>query len=526
MFKVMIVDDEWIVRQGIKMTIPWLDMHCQVVAEADNGLDALRIFHEVLPDIVLTDIRMPGMDGLSLMREIREQYPTVTAIFLTGFDDFSYAQEAIKIGAFELILKPSDPEDLRRVVGEATRQITIQRQQIDYRRSLENHQKTNQPFVLEKVLYRLMMDNASIKEVNLLYKALEGRLELFDDYRIAILDYSKVEGDSARTRSLSPDHSIIDSFLMQHALTEAIALEDHSYAILLNESGGSKWRFRMKELMEHKDVAVTLSLSHVHHGLLTLGQAYAEACLAHFYHAFPDHPPIIDYEVIHNEDRSSLEWNERELVEAMKWGDDQAVRQALQDLYKSVLWDLGGRKMKQKQIGIQLLFVVYHLLNLHFREFEGLPELKQVMDEVNGKRSCKAILEWLENMVTQVNSQYIKSKLPIKNEMEEVRDYINTHFTEEVKMYELASGLHMSESSFSKLFKKQFGISFVDYITELRINKAKELLLDPEIRIGEIARMVGYTETRYFSQLFKKVTGETQQTFRMKVQKLHYRAEK
>ncbi|MFB9275590.1 response regulator [Cohnella cellulosilytica] len=519
MFKIMIVDDEWVVREGLKLTIPWTEMQCQVVAEADNGLDALRLFRERQPDIVLADIRMPGMDGLALAKAIHEQQPDVMTIFLTGFDDFSYAQEAIKLGAFELLLKPSDPAELRRAVGEAARQITIRRQQIDYRRNLEKYQQTNQPFVLDQVLYRLLMDTAAIHEVSLLYEALEGRLELFDDYRIAIVDVAASDGDAR-------PESAVGLVLMQHALTEAIALDGHSYAILLNESGGSKWRSAMAALPERDIVGATLSLSDVHHGLLTLGQAYAEAGLARFHHALPGYPRMIDYEMIRNEVRSSVEWNEAEFVEAMKWGTRETIRQALHAFYKSVLWHSGGREMKPRQIGMKLLFVVYHLLNRHFRETGGLPEMTQVVEEIHRYPSYEAVLEWLENMVIEVQSRYVKSKIPLKNEMDEVREYIDAHFTEELKMYELASGLHMSESNFSKQFKRHFGVSFQDYVTELRIDKAKELLLDPELRIGDVARRVGYSETRYFSQLFKKTTGETQKSFRRKVQKLRFSTEK
>ncbi|MBW7460623.1 AraC family transcriptional regulator, partial [Paenibacillus sepulcri] len=186
----------------------------------------------------------------------------------------------------------------------------------------------------------------------------------------------------------------------------------------------------------------------------------------------------------------------------------------------------GGKEADPKQFRVQLVFGVYNLLTLHFHETGGLPELKGVLEKINELRSSELMLDWLESMAREVRTRYLESKSPSRNEIDAVLDYIHDHFTEELMMYDLAASLHMSESKFSKLFKKQAGKSFMDYITELRINKAKELLLDPEVRIGEIALMVGYQETRYFSQLFKKTTGMTQKSFRRKLEKLKNNKEK
>ncbi|MBW7460636.1 response regulator, partial [Paenibacillus sepulcri] len=236
MFKVMIIDDEWLVREGLKTTIAWHEMQCEIVGEADNGIDALKLIDELSPDILLSDIRMPGMDGLELVQTISRRDSEITTIFLTGFDDFSYAQQAVKLGAFDILLKPSDPHELRKTFGEATRMITLRRQQMDYTKILEKHQRTSQPFVLEKVLQHLLTDTASMQDMQLLYEALEGFLEPFEAFRVAVVDFGGGDADALKEPGWESGAA---AYFRSCALTDPIPMNSGVYAVLLSEVGGS-----------------------------------------------------------------------------------------------------------------------------------------------------------------------------------------------------------------------------------------------------------------------------------------------
>lgn len=245
MYKVMIVEDEWLVREGLKQTISWEEVGCELAGEASDGLSAFDLIQQVKPDIVLSDIRMPALDGIGLAERISKQFPEIKIVFLTGFDDFVYAQKAIKLGAVDFVLKPTNPDELMGVFN------------------------------------------------------------------------------------------------------------------------------RVKSKLD----------------------------------------------------------------------EERAFRKE-------------SERMEQG------------------REGSGF---------------------------------------------EQIEAYIRQHYGEEITLQDIAERHHMSESHFSRLFKQQVGVSFIEYLTTVRINKAKELLMSPKFKIYEVSVQVGYQDSRYFSQIYRKYTGETPTEFRKRL---------
>lgn len=522
MYKVMIIDDEWIVREGLKRTIPWQEMGCVIIADAADSEEALKLIEELRPDIVLSDIRMPGMDGLELVGVINSKYPDIQAIFLTGFDDFTFAQQALKLGASDILLKPSNPVEIRRAFTETTSKLAAARQQAAYLQNLESMKRTSQPFILEKVIHHLFNDKAGADDLNLLYEHLQGNLESFHAFRVAIIDYGQSRSAAGQGMGSLLELSAIGKLLTDYSFLMPVQVGAGSYAVLLVESAEKPWEIELRQVIESQnEQGVTVSVSQVHHGLLTLARAYEEARLAQLYQALHRQSVLIHYASIANEAHSFLSWDEAELVEAVKWGSAEDLKEKLQALYKVLLWQSESKRLEQQQIGSQLAFGVYNLLTRHFPNTTGLPDMKQFLENMSLRPSMEHLMDGLEQMASEVQRNYMASKQQNKSELDEILDYIHEHYTEDLVMYEFALQLHMSESKFSKVFKKKVGKSFMDYIIELRINKAKELLMEPEVRIGEIAAMIGYQDSRYFSQLFKRATGEHQKSFREKLQKLN-----
>jgi len=137
MYRIVIADDEWVIREGLKHTIPWEDLGCQIVGEAVDGISAWQQIECNAPDILLTDIRMPGIDGLELAMQVSQNYPMVKIIFLTGFDEFAYAQQAVKVGASDYILKPTNTDELIKVIRRITCDIADERRKSDHMKWLE-----------------------------------------------------------------------------------------------------------------------------------------------------------------------------------------------------------------------------------------------------------------------------------------------------------------------------------------------------------------------------------------------------
>lgn len=527
MYKVMIVDDEWLVREGLRRTIPWERLHCQVVADADNGEDALKLLKSVKPDIVLSDIRMPGMDGLELVQRINDNRLGIETIFLTGFDDFAYARQAVKLGAVDILLKPSNPAELQRAFQEATEKLNKRQRQVRYHKDLEQRLQSVRPLVLEQMLGRLLLGEADTHDMNMMYEKLEGNLEPFEQYRIVALQR---RGSATAERrpwdNFSLEQSACCALLKPDLLPVQARPERGLLAVLLRDDGDRQWERIFPQLVRTAgENGERLGVSRVHGGILSASQAYAEAYAALLHHDMPGMEAVLQYSQLAAAAEGGPEWSEEALVETIKWGARDNLRDIIQAGYRLALLQLGPDGVQRHRAITQLAFGVYNALTRRFPEIAGLPEMEQFLAQLNAKirlvgeegaKDGGGALCWLEELAADAQRRYARSKRS-KGELDEVLEQLKLSYAEELLMSQFAADLHMSDSKFSKLFKKRTGKSFVEYVTDLRMAKAKDLLLDPQMRVSDVATLVGYTDQRYFSQQFKRTTGKTPQSFREKL---------
>lgn len=513
MFKVLIVDDEWLVREGLKRTIAWNDLDCEIVADASDGPSALELIGNLLPDLVLTDIRMPGMDGLELARQVAAQYPDIQIVFLTGFDEFHYAHQAIKLGAADFVLKPTDPEELKKVVRRVTQAIQERRKSKEYARQLESRLAASQPLLVEKMLYDLMLGNAGTKEMELFLEIWGGERERFERFRVVLAE-----------SSADPVSANLERLLSAASLGGLVRMNDGQYALIVSENGGNPdWEECLRWLEDEGNRhIVSVSMSGVHQGLEAVAEAYDEAVLAMQHKMVLGHPKLIRYESLAMDTgwrsaAESAEWAEREIVEAVKWGNEGAIREKVKSWYKALLEQRKPHEPELRRACFQFVFSVYFLLVRSFGMIRCLPDTQRFLEEIGQKGTSQELIRWLEDMLVRAHAELLGSAWQGKSEVQKLLDYIHDHYHEEISLQELAASVHMSESYFSRMFKKQTGASFVEYITKLRVDKAQELLRDPEAKIYEISLAVGYQDARYFSQIFRKYTGKTPTEFRRNI---------
>ncbi|GIP34168.1 helix-turn-helix domain-containing protein [Paenibacillus sp. J2TS4] len=417
MYRILIVDDEWLVREGLKQTIPWHEIECSLIGEASNGQAGWLMANQYEPDILLTDIRMPGIDGLELAKRVGEAHPRTKIVFLTGFDEFAYAQQAIKIGAADFVLKPTDPEELIRTIRNVTRQIDEERARQEYSKRLELRIENSQPILLEKLLYDFMLDNAREYEAGLLRELLGQRLEtIFSSFQVAIVEWKREpdEDQGAKQRwtaSLEELLAAVEGEARAGLDSTRVPIHENRIAVIL-ANRSPHWleeADRCVAAAREKGWGVTVGVSGVHQHYDSIAKAYHEAEVA---------------------------LQQKEYIE------------------------------QNRIIG-----------------FAELDELK-------------------------IREKYGLS--PIEK-------YIREHYDKDISLQDVAATVHMSESYFSRVFKKYSGVSFIEYVTQLRLEKAKQLLQRPDAKIYEVALAVGYQDSRYFSQLFRKWTGETPTEFRRRM---------
>lgn len=206
MYTLFLVDDEWTVREGLQRTVPWERAGCRVVGTAADGLTALAMLEERRPDILLTDIRMPGLDGIELARRAVEKLASVKVIMLTGFDEFDYARAAIDIGAVGYVMKPTDVDELLEVVGKAVAQIAAERQQAASVAQLQTRLQQTVPLAVEKVLQDMMFCPGSGNPAVLAELLGENPDAVFTSFQVLRIHWEP-EGQGAIRRNGRPAHA-------------------------------------------------------------------------------------------------------------------------------------------------------------------------------------------------------------------------------------------------------------------------------------------------------------------------------
>jgi two-component system response regulator YesN len=536
MFKVLIVDDEPIIRKGLKNIINWKNFDCEVCGEASDGLDGYEIINRQLPDIIITDIKMPEVDGLSMLRDIKATVPDSKIIILTGYRDFDYVHEALKLGAFDFILKPSKIEELTAVISRAVKELRFQKERSEEIEKLKVYFRQNIPVLREKLLYDV------IYEINTNQKEIIERMELFDiaiERFVMLLVQNDAEDVESKKISQYDRHlyqfGIINTF--EEVFSDAfkvisISLNDVGIAFIImptDEAAGlielidKKCTYLQEIIRNCFGFTVTIAVSSEASGPMQLPQKFKECREALEHKFYLGSNSIIFHSDVSSffkyEDHSMLEKLQKSLLEGVKSGNVELVKEKLGDIFnyiksldpvgkdfvKNFYWNtissINNIRMSIPNMDSEK--------KVEGRQLSGLYSLIEKcanMDELN------SILEEAAMSVTvKVNNYNNKS---IKLILRKAVEYIQAHFSEQVTLNEVAVHTYVSTYYISRMFKRELGKNFVDYLNEIRIEKAKELLKDVRYKTYEVAESVGIPDAHYFSRLFKKYVGVTPTEYR------------
>ncbi|MCX7711210.1 MAG: response regulator transcription factor [Clostridia bacterium] len=537
MYKVIIVDDEPIIRKGLKNIINWKQFDCEICAEASDGVEGSRLIRELQPDIVFTDIKMPEVDGLTMIREIKDVIPSSKVIILTGYRDFDYAQEAIKLGAFDFILKPSKIEELTSVVKRAVKELKFQRDKTEEIEKLRKHFEQNIPILREKLLYDI------IYGINANQEDIAGKMELFsiniDKYILVVVENESGDDDGSSKPDQYNSHlyqfGIINTFdetFSDDLDVISISISSKRIAFIVQSKNH---RNDFMELIQKKcdylqeiiqncfGFTVTIAISSEGTGAMQLPLKLKECSEALEHKFYIGNNSIICYKDLNSffkcEDNSVLESFQRLLMEGIKSGNESVVKMRLMEISESVD-KLGGVSREYlKNFYWNTVSLINNIRvsvstadNEKGKVNKDISSLFKMIERCDSVRELNSILEEIAlSVASKVNSFNNKS---IKLILKKAVDYIQSHYSEQVSLNEVAEHAYVSTYYISRMFKKELGKNFVDYLNEIRIEKAKELLKDIRFKTYEVAEMVGIPDAHYFSKLFKKHEGVTPSEYR------------
>jgi two-component system response regulator YesN len=521
--KALLVDDEVHITRNLEKVIPWEKLGISLVGTATNGIKALELVDDYMPDLVLSDIRMPIMDGIELLKELRERGFDGEVVILTGFQEFDYARSAIKYGAKDYILKPIDYEELEGVVERAAGHIRSRKQE---KLNAESKWKKLSSIAYEKLLLDVLMDYTSVLLIS------EEDLPEAADYTLLIVD---LDDYSQMARYWNERERKLWNFAVRNVLQDALQEEGILYSAMQTREG--EWCMLVqhplgegevpadtlqrwcRELQQAVKVNTKLVVSVGYYPepkrLEELAEAYRKL---HYALQLSMHKQVImAYEEPAAAGQSELKqslWNMTdELVTGLKHKDQARMARAIAELNRELKSISEHSYLRVEQM---LHFLILHLL----REMRDIGVLSgeqenAVWSQLDRSVNVKELLETVRKLIEEC-LQAGMSRKPSELLMHAALDYIDRHMAHDLGIDELAGHLGISGSYFSLLFKQHTGEKFVEYLKRLRLEAAKSMLLMTDKSVTQIGKAVGYAERRYFTKVFAKAEGMTPTEFRVK----------
>lgn len=495
MKKVMLVEDEVMIREGLVKIIDWEAHDMKVVHMAADGKEALELWEQEPVDIVVTDLEMPWMDGLELMKNIRSRDKRVRFVILTGYDDFEYAREAILYDVENYILKPINEEELERALLACVEKLD------------ENDRKT--------ISY---MD----EKINLI-QFLTGKLNLEETEK-----YLQMAGFRAKSRFIYAAIMKLDMERVKDAKITAVMdalTETNDYELrvidtasdsllLLTETGnGTPEEIReclaniQNKLESQHGILSFVSISQPFSDYRELPEQYKEIVKLQKYLLIDGYGSCINQEHIHNRKSEDVVIDESYLRKLIFREDKEGARNYLEDLFinnvkKEVTVDTLYRLAIKMAVILQDIKAEYKL-----REKKRLRDLLEVFDSIYRAEDIFEIKVLLIGEIVEIIDNLHTEEVHYTPVVRQILAEVQSNYKEDMNLKTLAYKYHMNTSYLGQIFQKEVGCSFSQYLSNTKNSIAKDLILNTNMRINDIAKEVGYLDTSYFYRKFKQCYG-------------------
>lgn len=534
--KVFLVEDEMVIRRGIKNSIDWEKEGYIFCGEASDGELAYPMIIKEKPDILITDIRMPFMDGLELCKLVKEELPNIKILILSGYDEFDYAKEAIRLGVTEYLLKPISSGKLLEALNGVSESIRREKEDKDLVRKYMEEMRENTEHEKQKFFEQMIAGNLSMADALETGKKYEMNLSA-GMYNLLLFRFTLGEENRKSGELLGEAEYAIEKLTERLEYVFEFQRDVEGWAFLLMADNEEQMSERVKELSKDLEEIMKNYSTIAYFGgigqpvarLRELEESFREAERALAARFTMELNRIISVEDI----RMAQNVDTLDDIEITSFGEIEKTRTMLEkflnngaedeidefvDVYINELPEENLKSVLMRQYIIMDAYIVMMSFCEKIEGIEG--EMQAQSEELKNSMKTSQTLEEIKNYIRMLLKKIIGVRDTISGRrysdiIEIAKDQIRkTYMSDEISLNTIAAEVGMSPSYFSSIFSKEMGKTFVEYLTEIRMDRAKELLMCSSMKTSEIGYEVGYKDPHYFSYIFKKTQNCTPKEFR------------
>lgn len=531
--KIFLVEDESVVREGLRDNIPWQQFGYQFVGEASDGEMALPLIRQTKPDVLITDIKMPFMDGLSLSHIVGQEFPEMKIIIISGYDDFEYARQAIKEGVEQYLLKPITRRTLQKALTEVKEKIESEQEQKNYLSKYQADMHEYEQFFLRNFFEKVFAGQMSVQEIY--EEAQKHSLDINAPcYNLALVTVQEKKSSGHAGEECQKCYEELMWFLLRfpgHYLV--FRWNVNTYGIMIKGEPdnvtlrGSQCMENIEQICRkyETDLDWYAAIGHPVERFSLLAECYRNLNHVFSYRFFEPETHIFSEDTAEGLTETSEEGaletvdtakvNPELLTSFLVNGQQNEVEEFAANFVSGIC-----QALKSK------LFWDYLLLNIRFTTLSYVESLGITQEEfltninldyakkmeISAGNMQKYMEEVLAGAIMFRDKENVnQSKKTLKKALAYIEE---NYMRENLSLNEIADSMEVSPNYFSAMFSQEMQMTFVEYVTGKRMEKAKKLLLETDMRTSEIALAAGYKNPHYFSFVFKKTQGCTPREYR------------
>ncbi|OXM84573.1 helix-turn-helix domain-containing protein [Paenibacillus rigui] len=512
--RLVLVDDEKGIVDGLKIMISRYIPECEIVGAAYNGLEGFKLIQKLQPDIVITDIRMPQSDGLDMIKMLKDAGTKTKFILLSGYADFEYARRGIQLGVQFYINKPVEEEELRDCVIQVMGAIRADRAKLREVDELKQEVHSRmQESALRDVL-DLSSDNTLMEE--LLRHA--GIPTAGASFACVLLEFDG-NVDALKEFGLQPVFHHIDRALGQYRGVYRFRYSGAQVAVVVTQGGAIGYADLVRSVQRLKEeiyrelkLSMSVGIGTIQKQAAGISQSFEEARYALSFKVIKGADTVIPFPEITNLTGRRHPVSE-EMITRLEAGLDNMDEMECVGIIGEIFRGMEAEpSMGPADLQLQCLNILLSSVRkmsfqqLQQNDFLGRHILS--LEGISRFRTLVSLEEWMVQVIRRIIAFKLEHNIPKKKDIiSEVKEYVSTHYNEPITLADLAARFFISPYYLSQFFKQKTGDTYVNFLTQIRIGKAKELLEKTDLKVYEICQLVGYSDTQHFARLFEKLTG-------------------